>query len=587
MGKYWEENHTKNEQDDVFLSSTYGPLSPIHAENQGIDTAELSSAQSKDALSTTSSSYFSARSYSSDSSLRSAHCSSSHGITDSNMSKEHQVDVLEPEKERESHLPLYDSHNTSNNNESIPDKASTTSHHPLRSTLLSKAMSLGDTNTPQQQQQHGPNYHSVGTIGIGNLSSVLSKQWMLHSMRAIKPSSSNNQRAPIPSMMLQQPASTERTMAQPLSNDDISLCDNNFTYVKENGHVIMILETQSRCKSVVVAGTINKLVEKLADDSVQDFDYIDIYLLSHASFISSVDLLDRLAKHFNSNVPSCIQIKLLNVIERWVKFQYDDFKNDRLLLKKLYAFLTSSEEKHPELEKELDGIRDALSMQITRYQMCSPKMPKQQRIILRKLIQIAKLCIEWNNFHTAMNVILALQSPTIQRLHDTWAMLHSRDLTTFQSLQKYVDVSNNMGYYRQALADVQAPAVPFFPLVLKDLVFHMDGNSTLLPFDQDNDEMEPLVNFGKFRTVTRMIATLTQLTSQDYWFAADLDHCPFLPNASITRPPQCHPSTHMPPLDRVAELVEIKLRAVESCHDDPRCSILNSSTIATSPSMHK
>ena len=186
-----------------------------------------------------------------------------------------------------------------------------------------------------------------------------------------------------------------------------------------------------------------------------------------------------------------------------------------------------------------------------------------------------------------MNVILALQSPTIQRLQDTWAMLHSRDLTTFQSLQKYVDVSNNMGYYRQALADVQAPAVPFFPLVLKDLVFHMDGNSTLLPFDQDDDEMEPLVNFGKFRTITRMIATLTQLTSQDYWFAADLDHCPFLPNASITRPPQCHPSIHMPPLDRVAELVEIKLRAVESCYDDPRCSILSNSTIATSPSMHK
>ena len=64
--------------------------------------------------------------------------------------------------------------------------------------------------------------------------------------------------------------------------------------------------------------------------------------------------------------------RLLNVIERWVKFQYDDFKNDRLLLRKLYAFLTSSEEKHPELEKELDGIRDALSMQITRYQSMSP-----------------------------------------------------------------------------------------------------------------------------------------------------------------------------------------------------------------------
>lgn len=183
-----------------------------------------------------------------------------------------------------------------------------------------------------------------------------------------------------------------------------------------------------------------------------------------------------------------------------------------------------------------------------------------------------------------MNIILALQSQTIQRLHSTWAMLSSRDLTAFQTLQQYVDVSNNMGRYRQALADAQAPAVPFFPLVLKDLVFHMDGNSTILDHQQEGHaEMEPLINFGKFRAVTRMIATLTQLTSQDYWFAADLDHCPFLPNAPITRPPQCHPtSTHVPPLDRVAELVEIKLRAVESCYDDPRCSIVSSTTASSS-----
>lgn len=40
-----------------------------------------------------------------------------------------------------------------------------------------------------------------------------------------------------------------------------------------------------------------------------DFDYIDTYLQSHASFISSVDLLDQLAKRFNSTVQSCIQIK--------------------------------------------------------------------------------------------------------------------------------------------------------------------------------------------------------------------------------------------------------------------------------------
>lgn len=173
--RYWD---TKNEQDDVFLSSTYGPISPIN-----VDTNEASS---KDALSTTSSSYFSARSS----------CSS-----DSTNIKQH------PEEE-DSHVSLYDyQNNSTSHNENISDKntTTTTGHHTMRSTLLSKAMLLADTS--QQQQQH---YPSVGTIGIGNLSSVLSKQWVLHSMRAIKPTNNSNHRAPIPAM-LQQPSSTEKS----------------------------------------------------------------------------------------------------------------------------------------------------------------------------------------------------------------------------------------------------------------------------------------------------------------------------------------------------------------------------------------
>lgn len=252
--RYWD---TKNEQDDVFLSSTYGPISPIN-----MDTNEASS---KDTLSTTSSSYFSARSS----------CSS-----DSTNIKQH------PE-EQDSHISLYDCQNNStSHNENISDKntTTTTGHHTMRSTLLSKAMLLADTSQ-QQQQQH---YPSVGTIGIGNLSSVLSKQWVLHSMRAIKPTNNSNHRAPIPAM-LQQPSSTERSTVsisfswlhviyinisfyqiQRSSTENISLSNKDFTYIKDkDGHVTMILETKSRCKCVVVAGTRSKLTEKLADDSVQ------------------------------------------------------------------------------------------------------------------------------------------------------------------------------------------------------------------------------------------------------------------------------------------------------------------------------
>lgn len=215
--KFWEEVHSKNEQqDEVFLSSTYGPISPLHVDTtttpQGIeDTTEATSARSKDALSTTSSSYFSARSsYSSDSSLR---CLSSQGVSDP---KQHRSDdtadmVQEEENEEYRHASIYESNNNNNNNEkSTTTTTATTGPHPMRSTLLSKAMLLADNNSTPP----APNYHSVGTIGIGNLSSVLSKQWMLHSMRAIRPSSSSNNhhRAPIPAMLQQ--SSTERPMVK-------------------------------------------------------------------------------------------------------------------------------------------------------------------------------------------------------------------------------------------------------------------------------------------------------------------------------------------------------------------------------------
>ncbi|KAI9498632.1 ras guanine nucleotide exchange factor domain-containing protein [Zychaea mexicana] len=213
------------------------------------------------------------------------------------------------------------------------------------------------------------------------------------------------------------------------------------------------------------------------------------------------------------------------------------------------------------------------------HEVCSPQHPKQRRMIIKKLIHIAKLCIEWNNFHTGMIIIMGLQCPTIQRLENTWQALSSRDMSAFDALQKYVDVTNNMGYYRQALATAKAPVVPFFPLILKDLTFFMDGNPTMttpapLPEQQQQQQPSPkLINFDKFRVLTHFVNTLMRYTTENYWFASDLEHCPFLPHISITRPCcSSHIPADVPVLDRVAELVEIKIRSVESCYEDSRCS---------------
>lgn len=152
---------------------------------------------------------------------------------------------------------------------------------------------------------------------------------------------------------------------------------------------------------------------------------------------------------------------------------------------------------------------------------------------------------------------MSLGSAMLQKLEDTWQALSSKDMSTFQMLQKNLDVSNNMGAYRQAFASkAKAPAIPFFPLVLKDLTFYMDGNPTAVC---ETD----MINFSKFRSLTKFVQSVLRNTDENYWFASDLDHLPFFPG---------HDNPHAAgPLDGVADVIENRLRSVACCHLDPQC----------------
>ncbi|KAI8374845.1 ras guanine nucleotide exchange factor domain-containing protein [Blakeslea trispora] len=102
-------------------------------------------------------------------------------------------------------------------------------------------------------------------------------------------------------------------------------------------------------KFQVVAGTPQKLFEKLADEAVQDIEFVDTYLLNHRSFMTSIELLDQLIDRFYlTPIPgeyeyfkkwqSSIQTKVLTVIYRWITISFQDFKNDKKLQKRLDLF---------------------------------------------------------------------------------------------------------------------------------------------------------------------------------------------------------------------------------------------------------
>ncbi|KAG2219581.1 hypothetical protein INT45_002539 [Circinella minor] len=612
------------------------------------------------------------------------------------------------------------------------------------STLLNKAMVLTESRTslteelrPSQHLEHQeptPSYRSVGTIGKPNISSVFSRHhWSPHKITSsIQGDNKGHAKTLIPQQLHQ------RRNPIPFSTFDDDINNN---------------PNRSPTETSLSINTFRDTLYRSLEMEIRaNLDYVDTYLLSHQAFISSSRLFEKLEEIFQHNVcheygaasQRSIQLRVINVISRWIKLQYEDFRTDNNLLNRLYRFLNNNVQV-AHLAEDLATIKNLLEIQniqqekrffstnteaslprmksteslergsinnhsprpyaarefytpgasttssshaysssstfkkgsinalalsstssaltsldandvaqyltladfnilknITPYEylkgtwrsnkaksnhynsnrgkddngngalidskkggytkiltrranmlshwvlheVCSPENSKQRRMIIRKLIHIAKLCIEWNNFHTGMIIVMGLQCPIIQRLENTWHALPSRDINTFNTLQKYLDVTNNMGFYRQSLATAKAPVVPFFPLILKDLTFFMDGNPTLSapsplmsqqrlePLSTTQHPYPKLINFDKFRVLTQFVNTLMNYTTVNYWFACDLEHCPFLPHISITRPTSSSQllTSDVPILDRVAELVEIKIRSVESCYEDSKCS---------------
>ncbi|CAG8596517.1 8859_t:CDS:10 [Paraglomus occultum] len=187
------------------------------------------------------------------------------------------------------------------------------------------------------------------------------------------------------------------------------------------------------------------------------------------------------------------------------------------------------------------------------YEICSLKTIKARRTLLHKFIEAARHCRDWNNFHTSMCIVLALNSRPVRRLEKTWLALSNKDLLTLQNIEKLMDVSGNMRNYRKALAHVRAPAVPFF-----DLTVIMEGNPTFTPAatDMSNSSTQQLVNFEKFRLLTRNVLNMKAFTSEAYSFSRQLSQLPsIVPTYELSVSEEGRKGA----LDHVGEIIEKRI----------------------------
>ncbi len=109
-----------------------------------------------------------------------------------------------------------------------------------------------------------------------------------------------------------------------------------------------------------------------------------------------------------------------------------------------------------------------------------------------------------NNFSTLFAVLAGLNSTTIQRLKNTWAVLNPKYRLLMDRLREVIEHTKNHAAYRARLREVTEPCLPFLGLILSDITFTQDGNPNKRPSTISPDIQ--LINQDKFAKLGRIAA---------------------------------------------------------------------------------
>ncbi|KAL6600732.1 ras GEF [Neocallimastix californiae] len=161
------------------------------------------------------------------------------------------------------------------------------------------------------------------------------------------------------------------------------------------------------------------------------------------------------------------------------------------------------------MTKRSNLIRNWVAMEI-----CSVQNIKTRKYLIRKFIEIAKYSREFNNFHSALFIVSGLLSPPVQRLKQTWELINNKEITTLNNLEKLLSPVSNMKYYRKAIAMAKGPVVPFFPIIMKDFRFIIDGNPTFKTLPSGVE----LVNFERYKIMNKVLNTIKKYSTEKYPF---------------------------------------------------------------------
>ncbi|KAJ3211559.1 Ras protein-specific guanine nucleotide-releasing factor [Entophlyctis luteolus] len=145
-------------------------------------------------------------------------------------------------------------------------------------------------------------------------------------------------------------------------------------------------------------------------------------------------------------------------------------------------------------------------------EILSERNLKRRIQILKNVILATEASVSHNNFFSLFSFISGLNLSPVSRLKKTWGGLPDPIKSIYQKIEKLADPSRNMKNYRDLLATVAPPIVPFLPIYLKDLTFMNDGNEKFI---------DGMINFERLRMMGCRVKEIVSLAEVNYSFSPD------------------------------------------------------------------
>ncbi|KAG6819993.1 hypothetical protein H0H93_006696 [Arthromyces matolae] len=133
---------------------------------------------------------------------------------------------------------------------------------------------------------------------------------------------------------------------------------------------------------------------------------------------------------------------------------------------------------------------------------------RKRAAMVKYLITVADRCRALNNFSSMIAITSGLNTPPIRRLKRTWEQVNHRTMAQFTACEMTIDSNKNFTKYRQLMASVTPPCVPFIGVFLSTLQFIQDGNPDMLP--------GRLVNFRKRQKASEVINDIKRWQAQPF-----------------------------------------------------------------------